>query len=45
LETKFYEKLVGGHLQLPPPREQKNGTMDLPMFLWEMKPSLGAKTS
>jgi hypothetical protein len=28
--TKFCEKLVGGHLQLPPPRESKNGTMHLP---------------
>jgi hypothetical protein len=28
--TKFYKKLVGGHLHLPPPRKPQNGTTDLP---------------
>jgi hypothetical protein len=28
--TKFYEKLVNDHLQLPPPRKPQNGTTDLP---------------
>jgi hypothetical protein len=27
--TEFYEKLVGGHLQLPPPRKPQNDTINL----------------
>jgi hypothetical protein len=27
--TKFYEKFVGGYLQLPPPRKPQNVTIDL----------------